>query len=134
MVKKTIKFTDYDGHEREKDYFFNLSRAEIIKMDAHAGKDGGLQKQLERIAHEEDTSKIMDFFEKFIMNAIGEKSGDGVRFIKSPEITEAFVQSEAYSELLVWMLAEPNEAAKFIEKVLPAQETSTAASAAISAI
>ena len=33
MLKKTIKYTDYDGNEREEDFYFNLSKAEITEME-----------------------------------------------------------------------------------------------------
>ena len=28
MVKKTIKYSDYNGNEREEDYYFNRSKGE----------------------------------------------------------------------------------------------------------
>ena len=30
MYRKVIKFTDYDGNEREGTFYFNLTKAEII--------------------------------------------------------------------------------------------------------
>ena len=30
MLKKTIAYTDYDGNERTEDFYFNLSKAEIM--------------------------------------------------------------------------------------------------------
>ena len=31
MLKKTIKYTDYNGVERTEDFYFNLSKAEIME-------------------------------------------------------------------------------------------------------
>lgn len=42
MLKKTISYTDYDGNERTEDFYFNLSKAEIIEMEL--GTAGGMKK------------------------------------------------------------------------------------------
>ena len=31
MLCKKIKYTDYNGNEREEEFYFNLSKAEIMK-------------------------------------------------------------------------------------------------------
>ena len=31
MLKKTITYVDYNGNERTEDYYFNLSKAEIME-------------------------------------------------------------------------------------------------------
>ena len=33
MLKKTITYTDYNGSERTEDFYFNLSKAEIMEME-----------------------------------------------------------------------------------------------------
>ncbi|MDY3671490.1 MAG: hypothetical protein SO050_10190, partial [Prevotella sp.] len=37
--KKTIKYTDYNGVERNEDFYFNLTKAEIMEMQM--GTTGG---------------------------------------------------------------------------------------------
>ena len=32
MLKKTITYTDYNGVERTEDFYFNLTRAELMEM------------------------------------------------------------------------------------------------------
>ena len=32
MLKKTIAYKDYDNNERVEDFYFNLSKAEILEM------------------------------------------------------------------------------------------------------
>ena len=32
MLKERIKYTDYDGNEREAAFFFNLKKAEVLEM------------------------------------------------------------------------------------------------------
>lgn len=117
MLKKTITYTDYDDVERTEDYYFNLSKAEIIMMDSSVV--GGLKKRLEKIINGKDNVAIMEVFKDLIHRSYGEKSDDGKRFIKSEEISTAFEQTEAYSELVMELLSDPNNAASFVNGIFP---------------
>ena len=33
MLKKTITYTDYNGVERKEDFYFNLTKAELMEME-----------------------------------------------------------------------------------------------------
>ena len=33
MLKKTITYIDYDDNERTEDFYFNLSKAELLEME-----------------------------------------------------------------------------------------------------
>lgn len=117
MLVKTIKYTDYNGEEREEKFYFNLSKAELLEM-ANSVK-GGLDVYLDRIIESNDNPEIMNYFKEIILKSIGRKSDDGKRFIKNQEIRDEFEQSEAYSELL-WELCGASEAAgKFINGLMP---------------
>lgn len=117
MLKKTITYTDYDGVERTEDFFFNISRAELIMMDHEIV--GGMKGKLEKIIQSKDNVAIMDMFKDIIHRSYGTKSDDGKRFIKSEENTLAFEQSEAFSEFLVELFSDPDIAANFIRNVFP---------------
>lgn len=117
MLKKNIKYVDYDGNERAEDFYFNLNKAEVIELQL--GTVGGLTKTLEKIVQEKDTSRIIEYFKTLILKAYGEKSADGRRFIKSQELRDAFEQTEAYSELFMELVSDAKMAAEFINGVLP---------------
>lgn len=117
MLKKNIKYVDYDGNERTEDFYFNLNKAEVIELQL--GTVGGLTKTLEKIVQEKDTSRIIEYFKTIILKAYGEKSADGRRFIKSQELRDAFEQTEAYSELFMELARDAKMAAEFINCVLP---------------
>ena len=55
MYKKTITYTDYDGNERTEDFFFNLTKAELMEMDF--SERGGLEKMIKKIIETKDTKK-----------------------------------------------------------------------------
>lgn len=117
MFTKTITYVDYDGNTRTEDYLFNLSKAEIIRMEF--SEVGGMEKMIKKIIAEQDSKKLMDLFETIILKAYGEKSADGKRFIKSEELSTNFQQTEAYSELLVELLTNEAAATEFINKIIP---------------
>ncbi len=117
MLKKTITYVDYDGNERTEDKYFNLSKAELMEMQL--SENGGLDKVLEKMIAEQDNAKLAELFKKIITLSYGEKSIDGKRFIKKPELTEEFLQTEAYSVLFMELITSTEEVAEFIKGVLP---------------
>lgn len=117
MLKKTINYVDYNGVERKEDFYFNLSKAEVAEMELSV--DGGLSNMIERIVNSKDNKEIIALFKQIILKAYGEKSPDGKRFVKSKEISEAFSQTEAYSELFVELALNEEKAANFIKGILP---------------
>lgn len=118
MLKKTIKYTDYNDEVRVEDYYFNLSRAELVMLES--SKLGGMKAYYERISQAKDNVAIMEAFRELIHMSVGEKSPDGKRFIKSEEIATAFEQSEAYSELIMELLSDAKIALAFVRGVMPA--------------
>lgn len=126
MLKKTITYTDYDGNERTEDFFFNLSKAEVLEMEM--GVNGGMTKLIQRLVAEQDMEHISKTFKEIIMKAYGEKSLDGKYFEKSPERSLRFSQTEAYSELFLELL-DPEKAAAFINAILPQDAVAQAAAA-----
>ena len=121
MLKKTITYVDYNGTERKEDFYFNLSKAEIMEMEM--GTTGGMVEMINRIVAAQDAPAIIDVFKKMMLKAYGEKSADGKRFIKSKELSEAFSQTEAYSQLFMELATDADAASKFVNGIVPAQET-----------
>lgn len=118
MLKKTITYTDYDGVERTEDFYFNLNKAELMEMELSTA--GGMEKRLNRIISARDTKEIIGIFKDIILRAYGEKSDDGKRFTKSHEISRAFAQTEAYSELFMELATDDKAASAFINGIIPA--------------
>lgn len=118
MIKETITYTDYNGLERTEDFYFNLSKAEVMEMELSTA--GGLAEMLQRIVDSKDAPALIKIFKEIVLKAYGEKSADGRRFQKSAEISEAFSQTEAYSELFMKLATNDEEAARFIKGIVPA--------------
>lgn len=117
MLKKTIKYVDYDGNEREETHYFNLTRAEILDMEATT--PGGMTGFIKKIAAEKDNVKLYEMFKDLIHKSYGVKSPDGRQFVKSEELFNSFAQSEAYSELIMSFVENADNITEFIEGILP---------------
>lgn len=129
MLKYPITYTDFNGVERTEDFYFNLTKAEVMEMEL--GTTGGYTEMIRQIVSAQDTPTLVALFKEFILKAYGEKSADGKRMIKSKEIAEAFAQTEAYSELFMTLATDADKAASFVNSVMP-REARTANSKQIS--
>ena len=118
MLKKTINYTDYNGAQRTEDFYFNLTKAEIMEMELST--TGGLAGMIERVVASQDAPAIIKIFKELVLKAYGEKSPDGKRFVKSEELSTAFSQTEAYSILFMELATDSDAAAKFVNGIIPA--------------
>ena len=132
MLKKNIKYVDYDGNDRAEDFYFNLNKAEIVELEL--GTTGGLTKTLEKIVQEKDNKRIVEYFKAIILKAYGEKSADGRRFIKSQELRDAFEQTEAYAELFMELSSNAKAAADFISGIVPKEAADAAKQATLTVV
>jgi hypothetical protein len=122
MYAKKIKFEDFNGEEREQTFYFNLTEAELMEMESSI--DGGLSEYGKRIIECKNVPEIMALFKKLILITYGEKSADGMYFIKEDKdgrLADRFMQSNAYSALYMEFLEQPEKAAEFFNQVIPAK-------------
>ena len=117
MLKKTITYTDYNEITHTETYFFNLSKAECMEMEMSTS--GGLTEMINKIIETQDVPAIIKIFKDLILKAYGVKSPDGKRFIKSEELSTAFAQTEAYSVLFMELATNAEEAAAFVNGIMP---------------
>lgn len=117
MFKHTIKYTDYNGQERSEQFYFNLSKAELMEMELST--QAGVEEMIRVLIATNDNARIVKVFKDLILKSYGIKSEDGRRFIKSDELRNQFEQSEAYSEFFMQMVSnEDNLQTKFINGVI----------------
>lgn len=127
MLKKTITYQDYNGVERTEDFYFNLSKAEIMEMEM--GTTGGLSEMLQRIVASQDVPAIIKIFKDLVLKAYGVKSPDGKRFIKSEELSTEFSQTEAYSQLFMELATNAEAGSKFVNGIVPSDVSKPASNA-----
>lgn len=117
MLKKNIDYVDFNGNKRQKDFYFNLMESELAQMNF--GTSGGLAQKIQNIIDAQDGPEIQRLFIEIMDASYGVKSDDGERFIKSPEILEAFKQTTAYSKLYMELSTDSDKAAAFIKAIIP---------------
>lgn len=117
MIKWTIEYVDYNGDSVKEDFYFNLNKAEIMEMNLEA--NGAYAEYLQKIVDQRDGKKLAHEFKRLILSSYGEKSADGRRFVKSKELADAFVQTEAYSELYLELMTDPEACERFVRGIMP---------------
>ena len=117
MFKDTRTYVDYNGNERTEDFYFNLSKAEVMEMEMST--TGGLSEMIKGVMAAQDVPAIIKIFKDLVLKSYGVKSPDGKRFIKTPELTEEFTQTEAYSDLFMELATDADKAAAFVNAIVP---------------
>lgn len=120
MLKEKIKYVDYNGLEREEDFYFNLNRVELVELQIST--PGGFDAKLKKAIDDKDVSTLIEIVKDLVIKSYGVKSEDGKRFIKSKELTDSFIQSEAYNTLFMKIISDADYAPKFINAIIPAIE------------
>ena len=118
MLTKAITYTDYNGNKKTKNFYFNLTRTELAKMELTT--KAGIEETIKQMVNEDDREKIIELFESIVLGAIGEKSADGEYFNKSEEIRERFVNHPAYDILFMELISSSKSMSDFINAVVPA--------------
>ena len=123
MIKKRLTYVNFNGKQVTKDYYFNLTAAEVAQMEIQAGDDG-LKEKLEGIVRAKDHKELMEKFQEIIDRSYGVKSEDGETFVKTPENLAAFKSTQAYSDLFMTLATNEQEALAFVRGILPTKITS----------
>ena len=120
MVKKTVTYKDYDGNERTEDFYFNMSPADLYELQF--SESGGIGQLMDKISKEQDFTKIVEYFKKFVLESYGEKSLDGKYLFKDEEVRRRFKACPAYSIIFMELATDAEVAAKFFKEVQPPKE------------
>lgn len=119
MIKRTITFVDpFDNETKTEDFYFHFTEMELLRLK-NDHKD--LQGEIAQVSNGTATQQqIIALFEEFVSKSFGERTPEG-RFVKSKEITDAFLVSEPYSTLVTGWFAEEGggDAAAFMNGLMP---------------
>jgi hypothetical protein len=115
MFKHNIDYVDFNGTERNEDFYFHLSSVEVTRLEAEIGRD--LNTHIKELTANQDMKTLLDFLERILLGAYGRKTSDGKSFIKNKDLRTEFEYSNAYAEIFEQMLTNPDLAKKFGEAV-----------------
>ena len=120
MITKNITFEDLEGNQITQPFYFNVSKAELIKLQTK--EKNGLDRKLRQIANNQDVNGLITTINEFIEMSYGEKSEDGIAFIKQKNgvrLVENFMNTDAYSKLFEELVSDPDKLMEFIIGILP---------------
>ena len=112
MFKIPITYVGFDGKEKTRDFYFNLTKGEIAEI--HISLPGGFDGFLKRLDDDPDVADIVNVFKQLILKSYGKRTAEN-KFIKSKEISEEFAATDAYSELFLKFLDNEDD---FVNKFL----------------
>ncbi len=118
MVKKTITYVDYDGTERTEDFYFNLTRAELMEMQL--SMEGGMRAYIDKITAAKSQLALVKLFKDILLMSYGKKSADGRLFVKNDAIREEFQAHPVYSQIYMELATDAAKAAEFVNGLIPA--------------
>jgi hypothetical protein len=117
MLQREFTYKGYDGEMHTDTWLFNLTQADLLKLNM--GSFGGLDDLMKRMIREDRPKELVDMFEALILSAVGEKSPDGRRFIRTQEIRDEFYQTEAYSQLFTELVTNQEKLKAFVLAIIP---------------
>lgn len=116
MFKKTVKYENFLGEEKTKDFYFHLTKSELLELTSSTN---GMEQRVKRMIETKDQVAILQEMRAIVNLAIGVRSEDGETFLKNDTIRAQLMFSPAYDELLMELLTDDNAAAEFIQQMLP---------------
>lgn len=126
MLKKPITFTDFNGKTHTKNYYFNLSAAELIKLEMSTmtisedmeSTTGGLQAHIQDVIDSRQGKRIIEMFDMFVDASYGVRSEDGLKFYKEGVLAD-FKASPAYDALFMQLVTDANFGSEFLNGIMP---------------
>ena len=142
MLKKSIKFVDYNGVERTENLYFHISKTSLLTAKDNVYGEimniaQGLQDrakllegmEVEAINEEnpfdpnnqvlaESIIMVARLLDRLIDLSYGKRSEDGQKFVKNEQVLADFKSSVAYEAFIEHMLSNQDEMIEFINKLV----------------
>ena len=125
MFQTTVKYTDFDGHERSETLYFNITEQQM--RDLYQDDPDFSEKALTSIVEGSDTAEMLRIMKKLILASYGEKSADGKVHKKNKEIRENFECSAVFEQLMddIMYKADEKYLMSFFTQIFPAKFAGT---------
>lgn len=113
MIKKEIKYTDFDGNSQVEQAYFNLTKPEVTRISMRYGVNGDLKEGIAELIAHDDGEKLVSFLEDVILTSYGKRVEGGKKFLKTRDSRDDFEYSAAYAELFGELLTDTQAMEQF---------------------
>lgn len=130
MIKKEVKYTDFDGNPQSETLHFHITKADLLdNLDIRDEFDEFLKvsQGKERDLTEDEVRLLISIVRRVVKIAYGVRSADGKQFRKSEELWEDFRYSAAHDDFLFSLFDNPESAIEFLNGVFPSDLMAQAA-------
>ena len=117
MYKTSVKYENFNGVEKERTLYFNLTNQELAEMKF--ATNGDFEDIIDEVIKNKDYVKMLKVFEELIKKSYGEKSEDGEYFDKSEQVFNRFKYSNAYDAFMDKLMTKEDELQNFVFNVIP---------------
>lgn len=117
MIKETISYEDIDGNSKTMDAYFHLTMREMRQLL----KDG-IQEKFDAVTSGKASPDVVfDLIDDLIRASYGKRTevNGEAHFVKNPELTEIFMESDAYDSLLGKLMSDDTFATRFATGLVP---------------
>lgn len=125
MYTTTVNYKNLDGVDVKEELMFSLSTIEVARLGAKYSQNGGdLIEHIQKVSASQDWYANINMLADLALDGFGQRSADGSRFIKTPEVRTNFEHSLAFAEFIEKLITDPEEAQRFgsglinVDKVL----------------
>lgn len=117
MYTKEFTYTNYFGETVKETCRFQLTRPEVIEMATSV--KGGFEAAAQKMIESHDEGAMFNNLQTLIAKAYGEISPDGRRFMKSEELSKAFLETPMYEQLFDELISDQKFQQEFIIGLVP---------------
>lgn len=121
MYKKIVPFVGFDNKPKNITVHFNLMEREVFKLLSEFKAIFDWQERIDKTELTDlPTEEVVEFYnnlEEILLSAYGTPSDDGIHFEKSDRYK--FEESLTFNECMKMFVADPSEANKLIDGLMP---------------
>lgn len=117
MLKKIVKFEDFNGEQQEAEVHFNLTKTELANY--YAQFEGGFDQYFKDAIRRGDIQTVSELMFNFIHLSYGQKSPDGLRFVKTEEDLQLFQQTAVYDQICTEVMSDVESFLEFVYSIVP---------------
>lgn len=117
MLKRTIKFeSHFDGTEKTRVLYFHLGKMDLTRIAANPV----FLQEMEEAARKGDKHVMLQKIEELVRMSYGVRKEGTDEFVKTKEVQDEFIASQAYEEFVFDLLTGTNENfMSFIQGIFP---------------